>query len=174
MELRPGRAGALLDSPDGVVLTGAPPGALVTIEAALDLGGHGWDVLHPHVPPSVIGISRGSELALLAASLMPDEIGPVVSQAGSGVPWGAFGPGADDNDPAWLLGGAPVRDRVTLVAYPDAGHWCAQPPGFPIASAIVHPVDGTHTLIGGSRAGNNTARLDAWRRLLEHVGAPFR
>ena len=48
MELRPGRAGALVDSPDGVLLTGAPPRAEVTIEAHLDLAGPGL-VVHRRV-----------------------------------------------------------------------------------------------------------------------------
>ena len=42
MQLRPGRAGALVDSPDGVRLTGAPPVGRVAIEATLELGGQHW------------------------------------------------------------------------------------------------------------------------------------
>lgn len=394
MELRPGLAGALIDSPDGVLVTGAPPGGTVAIEATLELGGHtwscagvyvadrdgevdtaedpssggsyrgvdpfglfwsdssgmyDWDVLHPmrvslratcddlvaqsaysravvghdvtehviaeqdakgrlflpgqgrgrgvvllagsdggpggvleaalfaghglpalalahwnhpgtpdamrdidvevvvrgcdwlrtqqavdDVPPCLIGISRGGELALLAAALAPDHVGPVVSQVGSGVPWGAFGPGADDNDPAWIFQGKPVpkmyehpddsyadldspdsvaaaeiaiekaagpvlllsgeddamwpsarlsriaearaaregaADRVTHVAYQDAGHWCTIPPGFPLAAEVVHPVADVRVEIGGSRTGNQAARLDSWRRILDLVGA---
>ncbi len=56
-------------------------------------------------------------------------------------------------------------ERVTHVAYPDAGHFCTTPPGL--------PDDGPRTCVrnGGSRAGNQAARLDAWRRLREFVGA---
>jgi hypothetical protein len=56
-----------------------------------------------------------------------------------------------------------VADRVEHVAYPDAGHFCTTPPGFPIPSDQV-------LRNGGSRSGNQSARLDAWRRLLDHVG----
>ena len=180
------------------------------------------------VPPCVVGASRGGELALLAASLMPERIGPVACLVGSGVPWGAWGEGTDVRETAWRFGGEPVAqmdededdperlprrrgrwwrprrspleratgpvlllsgeedtmwpaarlsriaearaeregvaDHVEHVAYPDAGHFCTTPPGFPILSdqAIRN---------GGSRAGNDGARLDAWRRLLDHVGA---
>ena len=58
--------------------------------------------------PTVIGTSRGGELALLAAALLPEQVGDVVSQVGSALPWGAFGPGVDVNDPAWLFGGEPI------------------------------------------------------------------
>lgn len=387
MQLRPGRAGALVDSPDGVLLTGAPPGATVAIEASLELGGrtwscsgeyvadrdgevdtaedasvdgsyrgtdpfglfwsaevpdlYDWDVLHPmrvtlratsdeqtveasyarpvlaagvtehlvaeagvagrlfrpegsgravvilggsvggpggpamgallaghgvpvlslaywghpgtpdalrdidvevvaracdwmraqdfvdDVPPCVVGLSRGGELALLAASLTPDAVGPVAAFVGSGVPWGAWGPGTDVLETAWRFAGEPVAqmvedeadpdaciddagmvaaaeipverangpvlllsgeddamwpgarlsriaearaaregaaDRVTHVAYPRAGHFCTMPPGFPLTSEDV-------VRNGGSRAGNQAARLDSWRRLRDLVGA---
>jgi pimeloyl-ACP methyl ester carboxylesterase len=387
VQLRPGRAGALVDSPDGVRLTGAPPGGRVTIEATLELGGqrwtcageyvadrdgevdtaedassggsyggvdpyglfwsaevldfYDWDVLHPmlvtlrascdeqtvqasyarpvlaegvtehlvaepgvagrlflsqgfrravvilggsvggpggpvvgallaghgvpvlslaywghpgtpdalrdidvevvaracdwlraqdgvdDVPPCVIGLSRGAELALLAASLTPDAVGPVAAFVGSGVPWGAWGPGTDVLETGWRFAGEPVTqmvedeadpdaciddedmvaaaeipveratgpvlllsgeddamwpsarlsriaevraaregaaDRVTHVAYPNAGHFCTTPPGFPLTSEDV-------VRNGGSRAGNQAARLDSWRRLRDLVGA---
>ena len=60
------------------------------------------------MPPCVIGLSRGSELALLAAALTPDHVGPVVVSVGSGVAWGAWGPGTDVLETAWLFGGEPV------------------------------------------------------------------
>jgi pimeloyl-ACP methyl ester carboxylesterase len=178
------------------------------------------------VPPCVVGASRGSELALLAASLMPERIGPVAALVGSGVAWGAWGEGTDVLDTAWRYDGEPVPQmaededdpdacledadmvaaaeipleratgpvlllsgeddamwpsarlsriaearaaregagkRVVHVAYPDAGHFCTTPPGFPIVSDQV-------LRNGGSRSGNQDARLDAWRRLLDHVG----
>ncbi len=180
------------------------------------------------VPPSVLGLSRGGELALLAASLVPDSVGPVASFVGSGVPWGAWGEGTDVLETAWRFAGEPVvqmaededdpdaciddaemvaaaeiaverasgpvlllsgeadsmwpsarlsriaedraerggaADRVTHVAYPDAGHFCTTPPGFPLMSEDI-------VRNGGSRAGNQTARLDSWRRLLDFAGAP--
>ena len=63
-----------------------------------------------------------------------------------------------------------AADRVTHVAYPDAGHFCTTPPGLPDRVGGRDP-DATCRQIGGSRAGNQAARLDAWRRLLELVGA---
>ena len=57
-----------------------------------------------------------------------------------------------------------AAERVTHVAYPDAGHFCTTPPGFPTTSEDV-------VRNGGSRAGNQAARLDSWRRLRDFVGA---
>jgi dienelactone hydrolase len=179
------------------------------------------------VPPCVIGLSRGSELVLVAAALTPGHVGPVVISVGSGVAWGAWGPGTDVLETAWRFGGEPVPqmaededdplaciddedmvakaeiaferaagpvlmlsgeddtmwpstrltriaearaeregagDRVTHVAYPGAGHFCTTPPGFPLVSDHV-------IRSGGSRSRNQAARLDAWRRILEFVGA---
>ena len=62
-----------------------------------------------------------------------------------------------------------AADRVTHVAYPDAGHLAGVPPGFPTRS--VRFDDGSVRPFGGTRAGNQAARLDAWRRLLELMGA---
>ena len=56
----------------------------------------------------MIGLSRGSELVLLAAALTPDHVGPVVVSVGSGVAWGAWGPGTDVLETAWRFGGEPV------------------------------------------------------------------
>jgi dienelactone hydrolase len=179
------------------------------------------------VPPCVIGLSRGGELALLAASLTPEAVGPVAALVGSGVPWGAWGPGTTVLQTGWRFAGEPVTqmvedeadpdasiddpgmvaaaeipvecangpvlllsgeddamwpstplsriaearaeregvaDRVIHVAYPHAGHFCTTPPGFPLTSEDV-------VRNGGTRAGNQAARLDAWRRILEFVGA---
>jgi dienelactone hydrolase len=187
------------------------------------------------LPPAVIGYSRGGELALLAASLLPEKVGPVASVVGSGVPWGAWGEGTDVLETAWRFEGEPVpqmaededdpdaciddaemvaaaeipieraagpvlllsgeddqlwpstrlsriaedraaregaADRLTHVAYPDAGHVIGLPPGLPTRVAVDL---GDHEIrLGGSRSGNQAARVDAWRRLLEHVEAPVR
>jgi dienelactone hydrolase len=65
-----------------------------------------------------------------------------------------------------------VGDRLTHVAYPDAGHMIGNPPGFPIRTGLV---EGERTIaFGGSRAGDQAARVDSWRRLLELVEAPVR
>ncbi len=179
--------------------------------------------------PTVLGISRGGELAMLAGALMPDRVGSVVSMVGSALAWGGFGVGVDDNDTAWRFGGEPVPQmweypddadrgledaamveaaeipvervdgrvfltsgeddqmwrstllseyavrrarrygaaaRVEHVAYPDAGHACSAPPGYAVPIVSVHPVEGTTDTLGGTRAGNNAARVDFWRRLL--------
>ena len=184
------------------------------------------------VPPAVVGYSRGGELALLAASLTPDRVGPVVSVVGSGVPWGAWGDGTDVLETAWRFEGRPVPqmaededdpdaclDDVEMVAaaeipveraagpvlllsgeddqlwpsarlsriaedrarregaaedvehvgYPDAGHVIGVPPGIPTRTGLEDA--GVTYPFGGSRTGNQAARLDAWRRILDFVGA---
>jgi pimeloyl-ACP methyl ester carboxylesterase len=269
-----GVAGRLFLPPEGggaravVLLAGSEGGAGVPLMGAL-LAGHGltalslahWkfpgvpDVLRdidvevvgrgcdwvralPNVadqPPAVIGLSRGGELALLAASLTPGKVGPVVSVVGSGVPWGAWGDGTDVLETAWRFAGEPVPqmvedendpdaciddtdmvaaaeipieratgpvllisgendglwpsarlsriaedrarregagDKVVHVAYPDAGHQAGLPPGFPMPS--VFNADEFTLRPGGSRTGNHAARVDGWRRILEHVEAPYR
>jgi hypothetical protein len=60
--------------------------------------------------------------------------------------------------------------RVEHVAYADAGHGCSAPPGYPVPIASVHAVDGVTSTLGGTRAGNNAARVDTWRRLLDLLG----
>ncbi len=183
--------------------------------------------------PTVLGISRGGELAMLAGALMPDRVGSVVSLVGSALVWGGFGVGVDDNDTAWRFGGRAVpqmweypddsdrgledpvmveaaqipvervdgrvlltsgeddqiwrssllsayavrraqrlgaADRVEHVAYPDAGHACSAPPGYAVPIESVHPVDGVTSSLGGTRAGNNAARVDSWRRLRDLLG----
>ena len=58
-----------------------------------------------------------------------------------------------------------AADRVTHVAYPDAGHFCTTPPGFP--PRVVRGRDPQRW----QPRRNQAARLDAWRRILEFVGA---
>jgi dienelactone hydrolase len=65
--------------------------------------------------PAVMGLSRGGELALLAAALMPDRVGSALSVVGSALPWGALGTG-DDNEVCWRFGGRPV---ATMWEYDD-------------------------------------------------------
>ena len=183
--------------------------------------------------PTVLGISRGGELAMLAGALMPERVGSVVSMVGSALAWGGFGIGVDDNDTAWCFNGRPVpqmweypddldrgleepamvaaaeipveqvdggvlltsgqddqiwrstllsqyavqraarlgvADRVEHVAYPDAGHACSAPPGYAVPIESVHPVDGVTSTLGGTREGNNAARIDSWRRLRDLLG----
>ena len=62
-------------------------------------------------------------------------------------------------------------ERVNHVAYPDAGHACSQPPGFPLQdSTVLHPLDSMPFTLGGTRAGNQAARVDSWRRLRAFLG----
>ena len=186
----------------------------------------------PDHPVTVVGVSRGGELALLAGAHLPEQIGSTVSVVGSGAPWGAFGPQTDVNLPAWTLAGVPLpklweddrdldlvlaeveavraaevpvertrgrvllisgeadamwpctplsqiavdraarhgaADRAEHIAYADAGHLAGTPPGFAVAPSIRHPVDDVVYPFGGSRAGNNTARRDGWRRQVAFV-----
>jgi len=183
----------------------------------------------PDHPVTVVGASRGGELALLAGAHLSELVGSTISIVGSGAPWGAVGPDVDVNLPAWTRGGVAVpklweddgdpnavladanalldaavpvertrgrvllltgeddamwpatalseiaveraerygaADRVRHVAYPDAGHLTGLPPGFAVPSGISHPVDGTYYSFGGTRAGNQAARRDAWRQLV--------
>jgi dienelactone hydrolase len=182
--------------------------------------------------PTVVGISRGGELAMLAGALMPERVGSVASLVGSGLVWGGYGRDVDDNDTAWRFRGRPVaqmweypddldrglRDpemvaraeipvervdgrvlltsgqedqvwrstlfsdyavrraaragasgRVEHVAYPDAGHACSAPPGYAVPIGRADPADG-RLFLGGTREGNQAARRDTWRRLLDLVG----
>jgi hypothetical protein len=120
-----GSGGGLGGPPAGALLTGhgiatlslahwgypGTPDRLRDID--IEVVGRGCDWLRhqPGVadrPPTVLGISRGGELALLAGAYLPGQVGHVVSDVGSGVPWGAFGPGTDVNETAWRFGGEPI------------------------------------------------------------------
>ena len=54
---------------------------------------------------------------------------------------------------------------------PDAGHAAGAPPGYPVPEGVVAPIDGFSFSFGGTRAGNQTARRDSWRRLIDLVRA---
>jgi dienelactone hydrolase len=62
----------------------------------------------PAARPIAMGQSRGSELALLAASSFPDRIGGAVVFSASGLVWSALGPQGPMERSAWTLGGEPV------------------------------------------------------------------
>jgi dienelactone hydrolase len=245
-----GSGGGLGGPPTGALLTGhgvatlslahwrypGTPDQLRDLDIEVVGRGCDWLRSQPGVadrPPTVLGHSRGGELALLAGAYLPQQVGDVVSDVGSAVPWGAFGPGTDVNETAWRFAGEPipqmrededdpdrylsdpelveraeipiercpgrvlllsglddrmwpssllsdiaarraerlgVADRVEHVAHPDAGHACGAPPGYPVAPGVRHPVDGVYSAFGGTRAGNNAARLDSWHRLLALLG----
>ena len=62
-------------------------------------------------------------------------------------------------------GGCASSDRH--LRYAGAGHTVARPPGLPAApTAIVHPFDGTHCALGGTRAANARASAHAWPHAL--------
>ena len=80
---------------------------LIPIEVALDaadeLAAHGLGAR-----PGILGVSRGSELALLAASTWPHRFGGAVAIAPSGVANVGLGATGTTNRSAWTLDGAPV------------------------------------------------------------------
>jgi acetyl esterase/lipase len=55
----------------------------------------------------LLGMSRGSELALWAGVLLAD-VGPVVCFAPSGISWEGLGPHGPTNTPAWTFRGQPL------------------------------------------------------------------
>lgn len=91
----PGLPSALSEIPVEVVLAGADD------LAALGSPGR----------PGIVGASRGSELALLAASAWPDRFGGVVALSPSGVVNGGYGPAGPTNTAAWTIDGAVVSPR---------------------------------------------------------------
>jgi hypothetical protein len=88
--------------------------------------------------PAALGISRGGELAMLAAALMPDRVGSVVSLVGSGLVWGGFGVGVEDNDTAWRFRGSRClrcgRTPTTPTACSRTRRWSRPPRSLSSAS----------------------------------------
>lgn len=75
----------------------------------------------------VVGISRGSELALLSGALIRDDVGCVVALSPSGVMWPALGHRGPIDAPAWTWRAAPLP-YVPILDRPS------QPvPGAPLA-----------------------------------------
>lgn len=96
---------------------GAPglPAALREIEVEVVERAVAWLFDHEYVAGdtvAVMGISRGSELALLAGALL-DRIGPVVAFAPSGISWSALGPAGPIDAPAWTFRGTPIPYATT-------------------------------------------------------------
>jgi dienelactone hydrolase len=131
-----------------VAYFGAPgvPAELERIEVEVVERAVGWLGRRNDITPgvAVTGISRGSELALLAGALL-DGVAAVAAFAPSGVSWGGLGPRGPIDAPAWTFRGedlpyapmappppgmdltgisAPLRLRplfeAALAAYPDA------------------------------------------------------
>lgn len=99
------------------------PDDLLEIEVEVVDRAISWLRARPDIAPSarpiVMGQSRGSELALLAAAAWPDRIGAAVVFSASGVVWSALGASGPLDRPAWMLGGAPL---------PYAPHGAMPPP----------------------------------------------
>lgn len=86
------------------------PESLVRIDVECVERARLWLNARPEVrdaPVGVMGQSRGSELALLAASAF-DGIGAVVLFSGSAIGWSALTAQGPVDEPAWLLGREPV------------------------------------------------------------------
>jgi dienelactone hydrolase len=95
-----------------VAYFGAPglPGALAEIEVeVVERAAHCLRERAPVFGPTVgvMGMSRGSELALLA-SVLVDDVGPVVAFAPSGISWSGLGPLGPVDAPAWTFRGDPI------------------------------------------------------------------
>jgi dienelactone hydrolase len=86
------------------------PSELRDIEVEVVARAARWLGDHPAIasaPFVAMGVSRGSELALLAG-IHVEQVGPVVALAPSGVAWSALGADGPVDAPAWTVGGAPV------------------------------------------------------------------
>jgi pimeloyl-ACP methyl ester carboxylesterase len=81
---------------------------------------------------AVMGTSRGSEAAGLAASYFPQDFAAAVVLVPSHLSNGAFGPGITEVEPAWTYAGKPVpadRGETDSNNAGDAAH-SNEPPGF--------------------------------------------
>lgn len=86
------------------------PETLVRIDIEVVGRAADWLLRRPDVADreiAVMGMSRGSELALLAGALL-EPIGPVVAFAPSGVCWAGLGPHGPVGAPAWRFGGEDI------------------------------------------------------------------
>src|SRR5215470_8132738 len=104
------------------------PGALVGIEVEVVERAARWLLRRDDVAPGavgVMGVSRGSELALWAAALL-DTVGAVVAFAPSGISWSGLDAGGPVDAPAWTFAGrplpyVPVGASATAAPAPPAG-----------------------------------------------------
>lgn len=97
------------------------PEALINIEIEVVERAVGWLQRRGVVDRDrvgVIGMSRGSELALLASVLL-DGVGPVVAFSPSGISWSALGAAGPIDAPAWAFRGEPIPYARTLTARPE-------------------------------------------------------
>jgi len=108
------------------------PEALVRIDVEVVGRAAEWLLRRPDVEDrtiAVLGMSRGSELALLAGALL-EPIGPVVAFAPSGVCWAGLGPHGPAGAPAWRFGG---DDLPCAGMYPGGMPLPEAAPGSPIS-----------------------------------------
>jgi BAAT / Acyl-CoA thioester hydrolase C terminal len=66
------------------------------------------------------------------------------------------------------------RYSVRHLRYPDAGHTCTVPAGFPAPLAAVHPVTGGRYAYGGTTVGNAHASASSWRETIEFLRTSLR
>jgi dienelactone hydrolase len=59
--------------------------------------------------------------------------------------------------------------RLVHLRYPEAGHFCATPPGLPSPLVMSHPVDHELVALGGSQQGNAAAQASSWSETLEFL-----
>lgn len=130
------------------------PSALVEIEVEVVERAVAWLFDGGHVAGEavgVIGISRGSELALLAGVLI-DGVGPIVAIAPSGISWSGIGAGGPVDAPAWTFRGEPIPYAAmsggTLPAFSDGA--VGLRPVF--EAALADPATWTHAEIAIERA----------------------
>jgi dienelactone hydrolase len=106
------------------------PNALVGIEVEVVERAARWLLTRPDVRPptiSVIGQSRGSELALLAGAFLP-EVRGVVGIAPSGVVWPALDGSGPVDKPAWTFRGEPFPYMPIGAEASVANTWTRQGP----------------------------------------------
>jgi dienelactone hydrolase len=109
------------------------PSVLVDIEVEVVERAVTWLFAGGHVAGKavgVMGISRGSELALLAGVLL-DRVGPIVALAPSGISWCGLDAGGPVDAPAWTFRGEPIPYAAmtagTTLSRPTAGPVALRP-----------------------------------------------
>jgi pimeloyl-ACP methyl ester carboxylesterase len=79
---------------------------------------------------AVLGISRGSEAAQLAAAYFPDAFSGVIAEVPSHLIGGALGPGTTPADSAWSLGGTPIPPFSMKVDFAKIAEAAETLPGY--------------------------------------------
>ena len=79
---------------------------------------------------AVMGISRGSEAAQLAAAFFPEAFSGVIAEVPSHLIGGALGPGTTPGDPAWSVGGRPLQPFPAKIDLAKINEAMKTPPGY--------------------------------------------